>query len=188
MLDLVKNTRVNGIDVDALKTVIGEVASNPDKGMVSFAVHSAWNGQTKSQTTVDGYTIGGQKVDRRFEIAIDEPLELLGANTAPNPQEVLMAALNACMMVGYVANAALRGITLEMLEIDTEGALDLRGFLGIDPRVRPGYETISYRVRIKGNGTPEEFQAIHDAVMKTSPNYFNISRPIRLESRLDVVD
>ena len=36
---------------------------------------------------------------------------------------------------------SLGGITLESLEIQTDGDIDLRGFLGIDPAVPPGYET-----------------------------------------------
>ncbi|NIQ00748.1 MAG: OsmC family peroxiredoxin, partial [Nitrospinaceae bacterium] len=68
-------------------------------------------------------------------------------------QEVLFAALNACMMVGYAVGAAAKGITLEKLELDTDGELDLRGFLGLDPDIPPGYESIRYTVRIKGNGT-----------------------------------
>jgi uncharacterized OsmC-like protein len=97
-----------------------------------------------------------------------------------------MAALNACMTVGYVAGAAVNGITLNKLEIETTGQLDLRGFLGIDPNVKPGYESIQYVVRIAGNGTPEQFRQIHENVIKTSPNYFNVSRPVRLEAELQV--
>jgi hypothetical protein len=58
------------------------------------------------------------------------------------------------------------------LKIETDGELDLRAFLGIDPGVRPGYESIRYTVRIKGNGTP--------------PNYFNVSRPIPIDATLEV--
>ncbi|MGC7358423.1 OsmC family protein, partial [Mycobacteroides abscessus subsp. massiliense] len=65
----------------------------------------------------------------------DEPPELLGGNTAPNPQELLMAALNACMSVGYAAVAATMGVTVRSLEIETTGELDLRGFLGLDANV-----------------------------------------------------
>ena len=97
-----------------------------------------------------------------------------------------MAAVNACMMVGYVAGASLKGIDLDTVEIRTKGELDLRGFLGLDDKVPPGYETIDYEVRIKGNGTPEQFEEIHQTVMKTSPNYFNISRPIRMNGSLHV--
>jgi uncharacterized OsmC-like protein len=178
--------RVNGLDVDALLGVIEAVKEDPKKGIVAFRVRSSWKGQTRSVTEVDSYTLAGECIGRKFRIAIDEPFELLGENTAPNPQEMLMAALNACMTVGYVAGAAVRGITLDRLEIETSGELDLRGFLGIDESVRPGYESIEYTVRISGNGTEEQFREIHDTVIKTSPNYFNVSRPIRLDAELVV--
>jgi len=177
---------VNGIDVDALTGVVDEVSNDPAKGMVGFEVRSAWTGQTRSEAMVESYTLGGEVIERRFTMPVDEPFELLGTNTAPNPQEYLMATLNACMMVGYVAGAAVKGITLESVEIETMGELDLRGFLGIDETVPPGYESMRYTVRIKGNGTPEEFQEIHETVIKTSPNYFNVSRPVRLDAELVV--
>ena len=178
--------QVNGLDVDALAEVMREIARDPAKGQVQFRVRSEWKGQTRSRAEVESYTIGGQEVHRHFTIDADEPFELLGRNTAPNPQELLMTALNACITVGYVAGASMKGIALEKVEIETSGALDLRGFLGIDPSVLPGYDAIQYVVRIKGNGTPEQFQEIHETVARTSPNYFNLSRPVRLDARLEV--
>jgi uncharacterized OsmC-like protein len=178
--------QVNGLDVDALMNVIREIEKDPAKGQVEFRVRSEWKGQTKSRALVESYTIGGQEVHRSFAIDADEPFELLGRNTAPNPQELLMTALNACITVGYVAGASVKGIALEKVEIETSGALDLRGFLGIDPAVRPGYDTIRYVVRIKGAGTPEQFQEIHETVARTSPNYFNIARPVKIDARLVV--
>ena len=180
--------RVNGLDVEALQQVIGEIERDAAKGIVEFRVKTAWNGQTRCEATVDSYTIGGETVKRDFKIAVDEPLELLGENTAANPQELLMTALNACVTVGYVAGASVRGITLDKLEIETVGELDLRGFLGIDETVPPGYEKIRYVVRIKGDGTPEQFDEIHRTVIKTSPNYFNMSRPIQIDADLVVED
>jgi hypothetical protein len=46
---------------------------------------------------------------------------------------------------------------------------------------------ISYVVRLKGDGTPEQFREIHKTVMRTSPNYFNISRPVSIDAKLEVV-
>jgi uncharacterized OsmC-like protein len=97
-----------------------------------------------------------------------------------------MAALNACITVGYVAGASLQGITLERIEIRTRGELDLRGFLGLSDTVPAGYEQIEYEVRIKGDGTPEQFEAIHQTVLRTSPNYFNVSKPISVKATLSV--
>ena len=178
--------KVNGLDVEALAEVIRAIEKDPAKGQVEFRVRSEWKGQTRSRSSVESYTIGGQEVHRHFTIDADEPFELLGRNTAPNPQELLMTALNACITVGYVAGAAVKGITLEKVEIETSGELDLRGFLGIDAAVRPGYETIRYVVRLKGNGTAEQFRQIHETVMKTSPNYFNISRAVKVDAQLVV--
>ena len=70
--------------------------------------------------------------------------------------------------------------------IETEGEIDLRGFLGIDPAVTRGYDNLRYKVHIKGNGTKEQFAEIHEAVMATSPNFYNLSRPVALKPTLVV--
>ena len=184
MLDTVKNPRVNGLDLAALGETVEGINQDASKAIVGFDVTTRWTGQTRSETTVDGFTLGGERVTRSHKIVADEPCELLGADSAPNPQELLMAALNACMMVGYVAGASLKGITLESVEIKTRGELDLRGFLGLSEEVAPGYDSINYDVRIKGDGSPEQFAEIHRTVMKTSPNYFNLNRPIRMNGTL----
>ena len=166
--------------------VVEAIEKDAGQAQVSFDVTTRWLGQTRSETTVDGFTLAGERIRRSHKIVADEPNELLGSDGAPNPQELLMAAVNACMTVGYVAGAATKGITLNTLEIRTTGNLDLRGFLGLDDKVPAGYETLSYEVLIKGNGTPEQFEEIHQNVMKTSPNYFNLNRPIRMNGKLKV--
>ena len=177
-------TIVNGIDLKALDETVDAINQDAGCANVQFRVRTDWLGQTRSESTVDGYRIGGEEVARTFKIAADEPHELLGANGAPNPQELLMSAVNACMMVGYVAQAAIRGINLQDCRIETEGELDLRGFLGLDEEVPPGYRRIDYVVHLEGDGTPEQYREIHDAVMATSPNYFNFARAIEMRGRL----
>jgi uncharacterized OsmC-like protein len=177
---------VNGVDTVALKQLVDHAAVGGRNAQVKFGVATHWRGGAKSETRVEGYEFAGRRVEKDFSILIDEPRELCGANTQPNPQEMLMAAFNACMLVGYVAGATLHGITLEHLSIETEGALDLRGFLGLDATVKPGYDEIRYTVRIKGDGTAAQFQKIHETVIATSPNRWNVANPIRLTSALVV--
>ena len=112
MLDIATKPAVNGIDVQALEETIGAVREDPSLGRVGFKGKTEWKGQTRSESTVEGYTLGGNHIARSFTIAADEPHELLGANQAPNPQELLMSAVNACRLVGYVAPASVCGITL----------------------------------------------------------------------------
>lgn len=183
-----QSTIINGVDTVAVRQLIQSAAEHPDQAVTRWGVTTVWKGGCRTDTKVSGYQIGGKRVAKDFTIRIDEPLELGGTNQFPNPQEVLMAAFNACMSVGYVAGAALHGVELTHLEIRTEGDIDLRGFLGVDASVKPGYETIRYTVRIAGNGTPEQFQKIHETVMATSPNRHNIGQPIKLEAALEVVE
>jgi uncharacterized OsmC-like protein len=184
----VEPTIVNGINVDDLHALIDSVRRNAANGMTKWRVATTWQGQTRSRAEVDGFAIGGARVSRRFAIDIDEPCELGGTDRFANPQEYLLAALNACMIVGYAAQCAVRGINLESLTIEVTGDIDLRGFLGIDPAVLPGYETLDYTVRVKGSGTKEEFAEVHRAVMATSPNFHNLSRPVDLKPKLVVED
>ena len=175
---------INGLDLQAIDDMVSTVKGNPGCGTASFRVTTQWKGQTRSESTVQSFTCAGEPVPRAFTIAADEPRELLGTDTAPNPQELLLSAVNACMMVGYVAQASFRGITLDDCRIETEGELDLRGFLGLDEDVPPGYRRINYVVHLEGDGTPEQYEEIHQAVMASSPNYFNLAQPVQMCGRL----
>ena len=180
-------TRLNGIDTNELAAIVGAVQENPALGQVAFRVTTAWQGGTRSEARVEDWTFGGETLPRDFTIATDEPKQVLGNDSAPNPQELLLAALNACMMVGYVAQSSVQGIELELLEIETTSGLDLQGFLGLDENVPAGNPEMHYTVRIKGNGTPEQFEEIHQLVQATSPNYWNLTRPVKLVPTLDVL-
>ena len=132
MLDTVKNAPVNGLDLAALGEVVEGIEKDSSKAIVGFDVVTRWKGQTRSETTVTGFTLAGERITRNHTIVADEPFELLGSDGAPNPQELLMAALNACLTERYVVAAAQRGITLQRVRVDSSGTLDLRGLFGLD--------------------------------------------------------
>jgi uncharacterized OsmC-like protein len=184
--DKTKPAVVNGIDTEGVKGLIGHVDRDPANAISRWHVSTSWKGGTRSDTKVSGFGFGREHIKKDFTIQIDEPTELGGTNQFANPQEYLLAAMNGCMMVGYVVGCAMEGIELEDLRIETEGNIDLRGFLGLDPNVKPGYDEISYTVHIKGNGTPEQYQKVHDTVCASSPNRFNIANAIKLNSKLVV--
>ena len=175
---------INGIACNTLRRMIHEVSQDPPKGEVKLQVETTWAGGLRSDSHVSALELAGKTLPREFTIRMDEPPEFLGHNTGPNPQEMLMAAFNASMLAGYVAGCALEGIVLEKLTIETEGKLDLRGALGLDASVRPGYAQICYTVRIRGTGTPEQFQRIHETVLATSPNRWNVSNSIDLKANV----
>ncbi len=184
MLSPIMKNIVNDIDVDALEELVAEAEIHPALG---FEVTTRWTGQFGSESRAGPIRLGnGDTIERDHVILADEPVEILGNDDGPNPQELLMSALNACMTVGYVAGAATRGIRLTKLEIETKGTLDLRGFFALSDTVPPGYPGLEYVVRIAGDGTPEQFAEIHAEVQATSPNYDNLARAIRMEATLQV--
>ena len=176
--------KINGVDVDTLRSTIEEVANDPAMGEMKWGVTTYWKGGTRTDTRVTTSKIAGQRVDKDFTIRADEPLELCGSNQFANPQEYLMAAFNSCVAVGYVAACSLEAIELEELRVETEGDIDLRGFLGLDENVKPGYDKLKYTVHIKGDGSQEQFRKVHEIVNATSPNRFNIANAIKLDANL----
>src|SRR5262245_54169271 len=186
-LNEVHTMNTNGIDVAALRDFVGQVAAQPAAGIATFAVATTWEGGTRTRTRTLPITLGTASLDRPFVIEADEPPELLGANTAANPQELLLAALNACVAATYVANAAAMGIELESLRIRTTGTLDLRGFLAIDPEINPGYDQIEYDVQLAAKAPAAQLQALHEHVQRTSPNHHNFARAIALRTKLTIL-
>ena len=177
---------VNGIDVKQLKKLTDSVVDEPITGQAIFAVTTAWKGGTATETEVKGYELGGKKIGRTFKFDMDEPNELLGQDGAATPLEYLMGAMNACMAITFICAAAMRNIKVRHLEIETEGHVDLRGFLGVDEIHRPGCDTLRYVLRVDGDATRAEFRQLHEEVMRLSSNYFNIANPVKLDSRLEV--
>jgi uncharacterized OsmC-like protein len=175
---------LNGLACGALRQLIRDVAEKPSKGKVRLAVATTWAGGLRSDSRVKALELAGVRLPRPFTVRMDEPANFLGDNTGPNPQEMLLAAFNACLLAGYVAGCSLAGIALESLIIETEGELDLRGWFGLDASIRPGYDQLHYRVHIRGDGTPEQFQSIHEAVLATSPNRWNVANAIPLKAEL----
>lgn len=72
-----------------------------------------------------------------------------GLHDAPNPGDLMCAALAACTdgAVRMVAN--LLGVHLQALDVEVTGELDVRGCLAIDRDVRVGFEGLSCRVRVE---------------------------------------
>lgn len=178
--------KINGIDTDALFSTIDAIKADPSKGSCKFFAATEWRNGTLSNTKVSRYELGGEEIREDYAIPADEPIALLGTDTAPNPQMLLYAALNSCVLNTFVINAAAKGIRIDSLRLDLEGELDLRGFLGIDSSINPGYNELTLVCRVMGNGTKEQYQQCLEAGTRYSPNFQSISRAVTVNYRLDM--
>jgi len=103
---------------------------------------------------------------RKFKVGIDEPLELKGTNTAPNPVEMLLATLGGCVAVTYRAYARKFGIEIEDLVINLEGDTVHGGWTDEKGRERSGFRQIRYEVQIKTKAPQEKVKQLHKLVEK----------------------
>jgi uncharacterized OsmC-like protein len=134
-----------------------------------------------SSTQIQGfYGAGSEDTSRAspFLLEGDEPPVLLGANAGPNAVEAVLQALASCLSVGFIYNAAARGIKVAELEFDLEGDLDLHAFLGLSDQVRPGYKSIRLSYRVKSDAPREKLEALCEYVQKTSPVLDIIRNPV----------
>lgn len=175
---------INGLDLGALTDLVDRIKADPREGLARFGVTTEWTGAARSDTRVEGWSLGGVRKPKNFTIRIDEPEDLLGANQFPNPQEYLFAAVNACLMATFVAAASVNGVEIRSLSIHAEGDIDLRGFLAIDARVPAGYESIRCTFHVDADATDKQLEDILQHVRRTSPNYYNMVKPVRIDARL----
>lgn len=81
-----------------------------------------------------------------------------------------------------VYHAAVRGIKLEEVESVLEGDIDLKGFLAISDKVRPGYQEIRVNFKVK---TDIENVDRLKALTKLSPVYDVVSNGTSVKVQIE---
>jgi uncharacterized OsmC-like protein len=181
---------INGVNVDGLKTTIRAIRQEPPLGMSHFRARNRWMEGGLNQTSIQDFYVAGQEDTSRdapFELDADEPPVLFGENRGPNPVEYALTALLSCLTSSMVYHAAARGIRIEELESEVEGDIDLRGFLGLDPNVRKGYQNIRVNFRVRSDASPEQlkelalFSPVFDTMASPVPIALNVQKSEVLE-------
>jgi uncharacterized OsmC-like protein len=175
------NHHLNGVNVQQLVGTINAIQQNPDLAQFKFRANNQWVAGGHSRTTIHSFYGAGNEDSSRgrpFVLEGDEPPVLLGENAGPNAVEAVLHALASCLAVGFVYNAAAQGITVEKLECDLEGDIDLHGFLGLSDTVRPGYQGIRLAYRVNSDAPREKVEALCEYVEKTSPVLDIIRNPV----------
>lgn len=182
-------TTSNGVDVEQLMETIRAIEEDPDQASFTFRASTRWRGGTHNRGRVGRFIHAGREDTSRgepFEADGDEPPVLLGRNLGPNAVELLLEALGFCYAVGYVANAAARGIEISGMDYEIEGDLDVRAFLGL-PGPRAGFTAI----RVKGivtspHTSSEDLQELCRYVQDTSPVRDCLANAVPVTTTLEI--
>lgn len=116
----------------------------PDVAATTWSAEVKWKGGFRSEAAIRDFASSKS----------DEPGQLGGANTGPNPVEQVLGAPGNCLAVGYAANATAAGITINDLTIEVEGNLDLHTFLGL-AEGNAGFDTVAVRVKLDSDASSE---------------------------------
>lgn len=121
----------------------------------TYSAQAKWIEGTKVETKI-----------RDFKVNMDEPIELKGTNTAPNPVELLLAALGGCVILNYRAYAKKFGVNIQDLTMNLEGDMISGGWVDEQDRERRGFKQIRYEVQVKTDAPEEKVQQLHELVEK----------------------
>src|SRR5262249_32207169 len=165
--------KTNGVDTTRLHETVASVKACPELARFKFRIENRWidAGENRSEAQTL-YGCGKDFFHKKiFTMVADEPDVLLGGDKGANPVEYLLHALASCVTTSMVYHAAARGIAIEEVESSLDGDLDLRGFLGLDPTVRNGYQQIRLKLKIKADVDDEQLRELCSLGPTFSPVY-----------------
>lgn len=178
---LEKPNVINGLDVDAAVATIAAIKADKSLAKFQFRARNTWiNGGENRSVIRDFYGAGKEDSSRStsFEFTNGEPPVLLGNNEGANPVEFLLHALAGCVTTTFVLHAMARGIVIRELSTELAGDLDLRGLLGLDDGVSPGYEQIRIRMHVKADCSDEALDDLLAYAQQHSPVCNTVCRPV----------
>jgi uncharacterized OsmC-like protein len=172
---------MNGLDVKQLAETVEAIKAQPVLARFQFRNQNRWVSGGENHSTIRGFYGAGQEDHSRptsFEFVNGEPPVLLGHNEGANPVEFLLHALAGCVTTTFVLHATARGIRVESISTQMEGDLDLRGLLGLDDSVFPGYEQIRMKMDIQADCSSEELDELLAYTQRHSPVCTTVCRPV----------
>ncbi|RJP14356.1 MAG: OsmC family peroxiredoxin [Candidatus Abyssobacteria bacterium SURF_5] len=182
-----KKRIVNGVDVDKLFDTIEAIKETPSFAKFKFRANNKWINAGHNHTTIKDF-FGVQKDiqhEKPFELDAGEHPVLLSEDEGPNPVEYLLTALAGCLTSALVYHAAAKGIEIRGVRSRLEGDIDLRGFLGISPNVKVGYENIRVFFDIDADISDEQRDELIRMAQKFSPVFNTVFHETPVEVKLE---
>ena len=175
----------NSVNVTALAATIQAIRQQPELAQFKFRARNQWDTGAHNVATVDEFYGTCQEMEHKqpFTMHADEPAVLLGEDRAANAPELVLAGLSACLTGTLAYHSAGRGLNIESIESEYEGDIDLHGFLGLDPSVRPGYREIRVKFRVKGDAD----EATIRELLGKSPVYDTLANPVKIKIEVEKV-
>jgi len=123
---------------------------------------------------------------RHHALIVDEPPALGGADSGPNPVELILAALGSCQEITYRAYATALDIPLDGVSVTLDGDIDLRGFFAVDDSVRAGYHAIRGTVTLESSAPEADLRKLREVVNDHCPVLDILTKPVPVDLKLEI--
>ena len=123
---------------------------------------------------------------RQFNLNIDEPVELGGNDVAPNPVELVLAALGTCQEILYSAYSAVTEIPIESVKVNVKGTLDLKGLFALDENTDAGFQEIEYETEIVSPADEKDVKELINLVENHCPVLDTLTRKVNVTGRTKI--
>ena len=169
----------NGVNVQALLDAREVLKGAPEAAKFNWRASCKWVNGTHSQSKIQGFFGLGQEQKHKTEFSFeaDHPEVFASEDHSVTPVEFMLVGLASCLTAGVAAVAQNRGIQLRSVEAKVEGAMDIRGILGIDSDVRNGYDDIKVTFNIDADASKKDIEALVAQSQKRSAVYDIITNP-----------
>jgi len=159
---------VNGVDLAEHLEYVEQVRKDPTVAERNPAIIAKWVGGTRSRVEREGVVVH------------------MGGDGDPSAMWMFLASLAACDVEVVATHASLLGIEIEDLEVEAKGHFNIQRLLGLEGPA-PGYDRISYTVRMRGRGaTQEKVARLKEMCEHGSPVGDSLSRKIPIELKFEV--
>lgn len=110
-----------------------------------------------------------------------------GLNNGPNPGVYGRAALGSCLAIGYGMWAARLAIDVRSLTVEVKARYDVRGELGVDDSVRPGYADIVCVVTVDTDASDADVERWLDIADRHSSWLDDLRNPVPVSRQVHIV-
>lgn len=142
--------------------------------------------ETMSGKTQQVVGLRSESIFSGHNLVIDEPTSFGGTGSAPNPAEVLMAAIGASIEVTTRLYADYLGIQVTSVGVELSAELNCQGFFGTNEAVRSGFSIISAKVNIVSGEEPEVISELLAIVERCCPVLDNVRHPTDVRLSVDL--
>jgi uncharacterized OsmC-like protein len=98
----------------------------------------------------------------------------------------MRAGVASCLAIGYRLWSARLDIPIDEVIVEMTCELDARGQMGVDQEVPPGWQKISYTVRIVSDAPEESVRRLVETADRLSPMLGSVDRAVERIRTLEI--